>query len=156
MKKPLVIISKQNSTSSFTFSLRYCKDIVNLLFWVFQACLWLCTPKVILSICRFFFSLSADTISISKPIFFWRHCKDVQTYYFGYFGHVWLYTTKMIASTCRRLRCLSACQKQSSSSFSYLKYYTLKKPAILSADSIWFHNLRRRVLPEVGLLLKYQ
>ena len=28
--------------------------------------------------------------------------------YFGYFGHVWLYITKIIVSTFRRLRCLSA------------------------------------------------
>ena len=38
---------------------------------------------------------------------FWRYCKDMQTY-FGYFGHVWLYITKIIVSTFRRLRCLSA------------------------------------------------
>ena len=40
---------------------------------------------------------SGDTAKISTNI--------------GYFGHVWLYITKMIVSTFRRLRCLSACQK---------------------------------------------
>ena len=31
--------------------------------------------------------------------------------YFGYFGHAWLQTPKMIASACRRFQCLFACQK---------------------------------------------
>ena len=39
--------------------------------------------------------------------FFWRYCKDVQTSYFEYFGHVWLCTPKMIISACRKIRCFS-------------------------------------------------
>ena len=39
MKKPLTIISMQKSTSFFTFSLRYCKYIINLLFQVLWTCL---------------------------------------------------------------------------------------------------------------------
>ena len=79
-------------------------------------------------------------------------CKDIQTY-FGYFRHAWLYTTKMIISTCRRLRCLSTCQKQSSSFTSSLRYYILKNPAILLADSILVRNWRPWVLPDMGLVL---
>ena len=45
-------------TSSLTFSLRYCKDIVNLLFWVLWAYL-LRTPKVLLSTYRKLLCLSA-------------------------------------------------------------------------------------------------
>ena len=41
----------QLSTSSFTFSLRYWKDTVNLLFWVLWA-YWAKLPKVILTTCR--------------------------------------------------------------------------------------------------------
>ena len=41
--------------------------------------------------------------------------------YFCYFGHAWLYTPKMIVSTYRRLRCLSAYQK-STSSINSLRY----------------------------------
>ena len=59
----------------------------------------------------------------------------------------------MIVSTCRRLRCLSTCQKQNSSFTSSLRYYILKNPAILLADSIWNHNWRPRILPGMGLLL---
>ena len=39
--------------------------------------------------------------------------------YFGYFGHAWLHSPKMIVSTCRRLQCLSACKKQTSPGFWY-------------------------------------
>ena len=42
---------------------------------------------------------------------FWGYCKDLQTSYFGYFGHTWLSTSKMIVATCKKLPCLSACQK---------------------------------------------
>ena len=59
---------------------------------------------------------------------FWRYCKDMQTSYFGYFGHAWLYTPKMILSTCRRI--WSACQIYTSSFTSFLRYYILKNPAI--------------------------
>ena len=35
----------------------------------------------------------------SFTTFYWRYCKDMQNSYFGHFGHVWLRTCKMIAST---------------------------------------------------------
>ena len=75
---------------------------------------------------------------------------------FEYFGHVWLYLTKMIVSTFRRLWCLLACQKKSSSITSSLRYHILKNLAILLADNIWGHSWRPRVLPDMGLVLKYQ
>ena len=87
-------------------------------------------------------------ISSSWLMPFWRYCKDMQTY-FGYFGHAWLYTTKLIVSTCGRLQCLSACQKSSSSFTSSLRYYILKNPAIFLADSIWAHNWTPSVLPDM-------
>ena len=94
--------------------------------------------------------------SISFPMLFWRYCKVMQTSYFGYFGHAWLHTPKIIVSTCRRLRCLSACQKHTSSFTSFLRYYILKNPAISLADSILVHNSRNRILPDMGLVVKYQ
>ena len=84
---------------------------------------------------------------------FWRYCKDIQTSYYGYFEHTWLHTPKMIVSTCRRLRCLSVCQKQTSSIAFSLRYYILKNAAIWLADSILAHNWRARILPDVGLLV---
>ena len=59
----------------------------------------------------------------------------------------------MIVSTCRRLRCLSVCQKQTSSIAFSLRYYILKNAAIWLADSILAHNWRARILPDVGLLV---
>ena len=64
--------------------------------------------------------------SISFPTFFWRYCKDMQTSYFGYFRHAWLHTPKMILSTCRKPRCLSACQNYTSS-FTFLEILHFKK-----------------------------
>ena len=61
--------------------------------------------------------------------------------YFGYFRHAWLHTPKMIVSSCRKFRCLFACQKWSSSLTSSLRYY------ILQNHAIWQH---------FGLLLKTQ
>ena len=72
---------------------------------------------------------------------FWRYCKDMQTSYFGYFGHAWLHTPKMIVSTCTRLWCLSVCKKQTSSFTSFLRYYILKNPAVWLADSILIHTI---------------
>ena len=61
----------------------------------------------------------------------------MQTSYFGYFGHAWLHTPKIIKSTCTRLWCLSVCKKQTSSFILFLRYYILKNPAIWLAVPIW-------------------
>ena len=76
---------------------------------------------------------------------FWRYRKDMQT---SYFGHAWSHTPKMMVSTCWWLRCLSACEKYTSSFTSFFRYYILKNPAIWLADSILAHNLRIRILPD--------
>ena len=94
--------------------------------------------------------------SASSAMFFWRYCKDMQTSYSGFFGHAWLRTPKMIISTCRKRQCLSACQKYTSSLTSFLRYYILKNPAIWLADSILTHNSSTRIMPDMGLVVKYQ
>ena len=66
---------------------------------------------MIVSIWRILWCLSASKKSTSYLLFFWRYCKDMQASYLGYFGHAWISTPKMIVQTCRKLRCLSACQK---------------------------------------------
>ena len=55
--------------------------------------------------------LSAGKRAILSPMFFYKYCKDMQTSYFEYFRHVWLYTPKMIKSTCRKFCCFSTSQK---------------------------------------------
>ena len=93
---------------------------------------------MILSACRKLSCLFASKKSTSSPMLYWRYCKDIQTSYFGYFGHAWLHTLKMIKSTCTRLWWLSVYKKQTSSFTSFLRYYILKNPAIWLADSIEF------------------
>ena len=54
--------------------------------------------------------------------FTWDIVKILQTRYFGFFGHAWLRTPKLILSTCRKLLCLSAGKKKSSPTF-FCKHY---------------------------------
>ena len=79
---------------------------------------------------------------------FWKYCKDMKTY-FGYCRHTWLHKTKMIVLTCRRLRCLSVCQKNTS-------LFTFFLEITMLADSILIHNSRPRILPDMGWLVKNQ
>ena len=91
----------EKSTSSFTFSLRYCKELQNFCFR-YSGHTWQYTPKLILSTsCRKLSCLSAEQKSTSTLTLFWRYCNDVKTSYFGHFG--WLHRFKMIEVTCRRL-----------------------------------------------------
>ena len=87
--------------------------------------------------------LSEDIGNIYKP-------------YFGSLGHNWIHTPKIIVLTCRKLQCLSACQKQTSSFTSFLRYYILKNPATWLAHNILTHNSRTRILPDMELVGKYQ
>ena len=98
--------------------------------------------------------LSAGKKATSSPMLFWRYY-DMQTY-FGYFGQAWPCTPKMIVSTCGKLQCLSACQKYTSLFPAFLRYYILKNLAIWLTDSILANNSRTRILPVMGLVVKYQ
>ena len=104
----LTFICKK-STSSFMFSLRYCKILQTFCFGYFGYAS-LCEPKWYYHLVENFLCLPAGKKSTSPTMLSWRYCKDMQTY-FGYFGYIWLPTTKMIVPTWRRLRCLSSCQK---------------------------------------------
>ena len=90
--------------------------------------------------------------SASPLMLFWRYCKDIQTSHFGYFGHAWLQTPKMIVSSCRRLWCFSVCQNKTSSFISFLRHYILKNSAIWLADRILANNSRTRIFPVCQIL----
>ena len=79
----------EKSTLSFTFSLRYCEDIVKACYFRYLGHAWLHTPKVI------YYQFNENL----TPMFSWRYCKDMQTSYFEYFELVWLNTPKLIVST---------------------------------------------------------
>ena len=90
--------------------------------------------------------------STSFSLFFWTYCKDMQTY-FGYFGYACLPTPKMIVSIFKHFNVYL----HAASSFTFfLRCYILKNSAIWLAKSILAHNSRTRILPDVGLVTKYQ
>ena len=136
-----MFICMQKSTSSLTSFRRYHKNIENLLFWELWEFL-IITIKIMVSIC-------------SKQ--FWRYRKDIGNLLFWELWECLIitikimdikilqrnskqiilgnldipgYTPKMIVLTCKRLQCLSACQKYTSSLTSFLRYYILKNLAI--------------------------
>ena len=74
----------------------------------------------------------------------------MRTFYFEYFEHAWLHTPKIIVLTSGKLQCLSACQKHTSSSTSFLRYYMLKNLAIWLVKSNLAHNSRTRIEPVMG------
>ena len=102
--------ASKKSTSSFSFSSRYCKDIVKFMFWILWPRLALHNQSDTINLLETFVFICRQK-STSSTKLFWRYCQDTQTSYFGYFGHAWLHKPKMIVSTCRRPQCLSACQK---------------------------------------------
>ena len=99
----------KRTNSSSTFSLRYYKDYVNLLFWLLWASLTTQTQSDYYYFCVHL-QAKNQLNPPSPPMLFWRYCKVMQTSYFGYFGYA-SFHTQMIVSTCRRLICLSTCQK---------------------------------------------
>ena len=84
-----------------SFSLRYCKDVVKMLFWI----IWACLAK----------HTQSDTMNMYKTCVYLQaknqlHLScfsgDMQNY-FGYFGNAWLHTPKTIVSTfsCNPMSC---------------------------------------------------
>ena len=83
------------------------------------------TPKTIVSIWRKPHCLNVGKNSTSSFRFSLRCWKDLilQTCNFGYFGHTWLCTLKMIMSTYRKLPCLFRGRKSTSSPTFFCKYW---------------------------------
>ena len=69
----------------------------------------------------------------------------MQTCYFGYFGHAFLHTPKMIVSTCRRLWCLSVCKKTNFIIHFILEILQFQESCNFTGCS----NLRTRILPDI-------
>ena len=91
LKKPLMSIYKQKKNSSVTFSLRYCKDMVNL-FWILWACLATNTQRYY-QLVQTFHVYQHAKYQLHTPCFsgdIGNICKLILD--FGYFGHAWLYT----------------------------------------------------------------
>ena len=116
---------------------------------------WLHTSKVS-NLYKTFVFICRQKTQLHPQCFSWRYCKDIQTSHFGYFGHALLRTHKIIVSPWRKLQYLSPCQKWTLSLNSFLRYFILKNLAIWLANSNLAHNSRTRILPHMGLVVKYQ
>ena len=89
--------SGKKSTSSFTYCLRDCIDIANVLFWVLWVCLATHTQsdrKLEENFCIYLHTKN----KLHRPHFSRNIRKIMQTSYFEYFGHAWLRTSKLTAS----------------------------------------------------------
>ena len=75
--RPLRLLSAcKKSTSFLTSFLRYCTDIINLLFWKLWKCLTI-SIKIIVSACSKLSCLPACKNSISSFTFFLRYCREI-------------------------------------------------------------------------------
>ena len=90
--------SGKKSTSSFTFCLRYCIDIANLLFWVLWVCLATDTQSDTINLKKTSAFIFIQKSQLHPPHFSGNIAKIMQTSYFEYFGHAWLRTSKLTAS----------------------------------------------------------
>ena len=114
-------ITIEHKSSCDTFFLRYCKNITNILSWVIWTCLATFIKKDNANFKKLWSSLKKPlTFIFRQKINFILHIffEILQTCYFGYSGHAWLRTPKVILSPCRKLSCLSA-DKNSTSSFGW-------------------------------------
>ena len=75
----------KKSTSSFTFSLRYWKDIAKLLFWTLWGIPIFAHPKWYYQLAENFCVNLQAKKQLCCPYFSW-YCKDMQTSCFGYLG----------------------------------------------------------------------
>ena len=107
---------------------------------------------MILSTCRKPLHLFAGKKSISSAMLYWRYCKDMQTSYFGYFGHARLHTPKLIASTYTKTMMFICMQKTNFIIHFILEILHFKE----SYNLIGCSNLRTRILPDMRLVVKYQ
>ena len=152
LKKRLTIINGEKSTPSFTCSLRYCKDIIKLLFWVLSACLAMHTQSDTINLQKIFVFICR------KKNYFIAHAfPEILQRYANLFWLIWASLVIYNQNDSINFQKTSMFMCMPKVKFtSSLKYYILKNLAILLANSIWAHNWRPRILPDMGLVLKYQ
>ena len=125
--------------------MRYCKDIVHLLFWKLWECLtipikiivWICSNLLYLSACKKVPFITHFFLKILQ-----RNSKLVILCNLSMTGH----TPKLIVSVWGSIWHLSTGKKSTSSSMLFWRL----------VDSILAHKSRTRILPNMGLVVKYQ
>ena len=136
-------------------TLRYCKNckflIVNCYFGYFGY-----AKNTIVSACK-----KLRRLSLSKKIKFiphlfleilLRHSKLFISSTLGMANHPYQNQQYQLVGNW----CLSASKKSTWFLILFLSYYILKNPAIWLAKSILAHNLRTRILPDKGFVVKYK
>ena len=82
----MIFICMQNINLSLAFFLRYCTDIVNLLFWELWKCLNI-SIKIIVSISSKFSCLSVCKKSTCLFTSFLSYCREIANFFLG--GVIW-------------------------------------------------------------------
>ena len=143
----------KKSASCFTFSLRYCKDIVNLLFWVLWTYMAYAHPKWYCQLVENFhvYLHVKNQVHPYASLELLQRCANFL---------LWVLWTRLLTHTqndsINLLKTSMFMPKINSSFTSFLKYYILKNPAIWLGDSILAHNSRTWILPDMRLVVKYQ
>ena len=146
----------KRSSSSLTFSLRYYKDIVKLFFWVLWSCLTTQTQSDTINLPKTFAHLQAK--KTTSPLLPSPFLEILQRYA----NLCWVLWSWLVAHTQNDITSLQKTSmficmpKINFSIHFFLEIYILKNPAIWLADSILAHNSRTRILPDMGLVVKYQ
>ena len=115
--------------------LTICKEIANFSFWVIKACRCL-FEETLMFICW-------RKINAILLRFLWDIPKISQTCYLGYFRHAWLCTPIEILSTRRKLSCLSAAKKSTSSPKFFWRYCKdIQTSYFRYFELAWLHRLK--------------
>ena len=107
--------------------------------------------QLVENVCVYF--QAKNQLKPPPPVLFWRYCEDINFLFCVLWvclvGHtqndsINLYKTSMFICMPKKLSLFT----------SFLRYYSLKNPAISSADSILAHNSRTRILSDMVLVVK--
>ena len=150
-------LGAKKSTSSLNY---FPWDITKILwnfFFGYFGHAWLHKPRVILSICRKLLLICRQKKQL-HPLLPSPFLEILQRYA----NLCWVLWSWLVAHTQNDIISLQKTSmficmpKINFSIHFFLEIYILKNPAIWLADSILAHNSRTRILPDMGLVVKYQ
>ena len=148
------------SLGIYTFQLHillfaYIKLFAILLFWVLWVCLAVYTLSDIVNLLKTFIIICRQKMNFIPLVFLEmlrRFSNFLLWVFWAYLAMQTQNSINLIVSICRKLRCLSSYQNY----ISFLRYWMFNNPAIWLANNIMAHNSRTRILPDIGLVMKYQ
>ena len=122
----------EKPTSSLTSFLRYCKDMANLIFCEFWECLAISIKSYSINLSQAFMLVYMQKINFTTHFFLKILQRNSKNCFFGWFGHGWPHTLKMLGSVWRNLLRLAGQKSTSFFTFS-LRYCRYCKLVVLSA-----------------------